>query len=42
MATFQAAADRVTAEVKKRVEAKGVDFDAAVQMFKDEMAKAKP
>lgn len=40
MALLTAASDKVTAGIRERVNAKGVDFDAAVAMFKDELGKA--
>lgn len=39
METIGAAADAIYAAVREKAEAKGVDFDAAVQMLKDEAAK---
>lgn len=40
MATLTAASEAVVGGVRERVNAKGVDFDAAVAMFKDELGKA--
>lgn len=39
LAALQAASDSIYAEVRTKYEAKGVDFDAALAMFKDEIAK---
>lgn len=40
MATLAKASETVVAGIRDRVNAKGVDFDAAVAMFKDELGKA--
>ena len=39
MAAFNAAAQVIYADLREKVEARGVDFDAAVTMLKDEAAK---
>ena len=39
MAAFNAAAEVIYAGLREQVEAKGVDFDAAVTMLKEEAAK---
>ena len=40
MATLEKASATVIDDIRDRVNAKGVDFDAAVAMFKDELGKA--
>ena len=42
IATFQTDADAIYDRVRKSYAAKGVDFDAALAMFKDELAKVQP